>query len=183
MMAASEPPAAAPLESAGQHQHQHQHQHSGKPHKKHHQPQDRSQIPGFVDAMLDLEVRFLLCLPAAELETPERMFFQIEQAHWFYEDFIVDGDATGQLPSLSLRSFAMNLFTHAPLLQPMKHMHAELYDVFREYVARALLLLLLVLRPRAAAATTTTTTHLPRTHSPRLYAGTRARSRWPGAFC
>jgi hypothetical protein len=37
------------------------------------------------DALADVMVRFIVCLPEAELKTPERAFFHIEQAHWFYE--------------------------------------------------------------------------------------------------
>ena len=35
-------------------------------------------------AMNDVEARFLYNLPENELTSPERLFFQIEQAYWFY---------------------------------------------------------------------------------------------------
>jgi mRNA-decapping enzyme subunit 2 len=37
----------------------------------------------------DLAARFIINLPTTELESgPERICFQIEQAHWFYVDFL-----------------------------------------------------------------------------------------------
>ena len=41
------------------------------------------------DALCDVETRFLNNLPESELEQVDRLFFNIEQAHWFYEDHIV----------------------------------------------------------------------------------------------
>jgi hypothetical protein len=41
------------------------------------------------DVYADIEARFLLTLPDEEL-SEERLFFQLEQAHWFYEDFYAD---------------------------------------------------------------------------------------------
>ena len=38
-------------------------------------------------ALEDVEARFLFNLPESELSQPDRLFFQIEQAWWFYEDF------------------------------------------------------------------------------------------------
>jgi hypothetical protein len=29
-------------------------------------------------------------VPEEELQSVDRLFFQIEQAHWFYEDFLAD---------------------------------------------------------------------------------------------
>lgn len=36
----------------------------------------------------DLQTRFIINIPAEELASIERICFQIEQAHWFYEDFV-----------------------------------------------------------------------------------------------
>ncbi len=38
----------------------------------------------------ELSFRFLQNLPHSELESEDRLFFQIQQAHWYYEDFMVD---------------------------------------------------------------------------------------------
>lgn len=44
----------------------------------------------FLEALEDVHTRFILNLPASEIATSERIFFQIEQAWWFYEDFVCD---------------------------------------------------------------------------------------------
>ena len=33
-------------------------------------------------------------MPDSELQSGDRLFFQIEQAHWFYEDFRADADGS-----------------------------------------------------------------------------------------
>ena len=60
-------------------------------------------VPGTVTPQNSLEValedvatRFLTHLPATELRTADRLFFQIEQAHWFYEDFLADAPGAKQ---------------------------------------------------------------------------------------
>jgi hypothetical protein len=37
------------------------------------------------DALDDVQTRFLLNLPENELSSADRIFFQLEQAHWYYE--------------------------------------------------------------------------------------------------
>jgi mRNA-decapping enzyme subunit 2 len=58
-------------------------------------------------------VRFIINLPPEELESVERICFQVEEAQWFYEDFIRPLDPS--LPSLSLRAFSLRIFQHCPL--------------------------------------------------------------------
>ena len=41
--------------------------------------------PSLEEALSDVEARFILNLPDTELNQTDRLFFQIEQAHWFYE--------------------------------------------------------------------------------------------------
>lgn len=48
--------------------------------------------------------RFVVNVPEDELRSFERICFQIEQAHWFYEDFFREQNPS--LPRLSLRDFA-----------------------------------------------------------------------------
>lgn len=55
-------------------------------------------------------------MPEEELSSVERICFQIEQAHWFYEDFVRASNAS--LPSFSLKNFASHFFRHCPLLAP-----------------------------------------------------------------
>ncbi|KAF7506232.1 hypothetical protein GJ744_012124 [Endocarpon pusillum] len=65
------------------------------------------------DWLDDLCVRFIINLPPEELESVERICFQVEEAQWFYEDFIRPLDPS--LPSLSLRAFSLKIFQHCPL--------------------------------------------------------------------
>eukprot|EP01038_Epipyxis_sp_PR26KG_P004117 gene4117-5868_t len=66
-------------------------------------------------ALDDVETRFLYNLPSSELNQSERLFFQIEQAYWYYEDFIADKHI--HLPHFNnLKSFAKKIFEHCSLL-------------------------------------------------------------------
>ena len=52
----------------------------------------------------------MLNLPREELETIHRLFFQIEQAYWFYEDFLADASKDGSLHFGTLDAFAEEMF-------------------------------------------------------------------------
>jgi len=89
-----------------------------------------------VEAFEDLEARFLLNLPKEELETSHRLFFQIEQAYWFYEDFLAD-ESNGALPHFkSLEGFAEQMFKRCKLLRKHKAKAAKLASEFRAYMSR-----------------------------------------------
>ncbi|OEU23264.1 hypothetical protein FRACYDRAFT_161909, partial [Fragilariopsis cylindrus CCMP1102] len=70
----------------------------------------------------ELHTRFILNLPSEELNTSERIFFQLEQAWWYYEDMICDkqeeqcpGSCT--LPRYAnLKPFSKVLFEFSTLL-------------------------------------------------------------------
>ena len=82
--------------------------------------------------MLDVESRFLYNLPESELSQSDRLFFQIEQAWWFYEDFKADKYA--HLPHFkNLQSFAIKIFEHCPLLSNYKDQCEELFADFSVY--------------------------------------------------
>ncbi|CAK3806887.1 mRNA decapping complex subunit 2 [Lecanosticta acicola] len=88
-----------------------------------------------VDWLDDLTVRFLLNLPPTELSSVPRICFQIEEAQWFYEDFI--RPLNPQLPSLNLRQFLLALFQHCPLLQGFDAaQHVAVYEEFLSYKTR-----------------------------------------------
>ena len=74
----------------------------------------------YQDALEDVHTRFLLNLPEEELATADRILFQIEQAWWFYEDWICDREdttTTGALPRFKhLKPFAVEMFQFSPLL-------------------------------------------------------------------
>lgn len=52
----------------------------------------------------NLHSRFIINVPEAELSSVERINFQVEQAHWFYEDFI--RELKPELPSFQLKTFS-----------------------------------------------------------------------------
>lgn len=91
------------------------------------------------DWLDDLTVRFILNLPPGELSSVPRLCFQVEEAQWFYEDFVrpaaaAEGD---QLPSLNLRAFALLLFQHCPLFSDFTPaQHLEAYEEFMAYKVR-----------------------------------------------
>ncbi|KAI3648478.1 hypothetical protein MP228_006332 [Amoeboaphelidium protococcarum] len=62
----------------------------------------------------DLMSRFIINVPESEISTIEQVCFQIEQAHWFYEDFIRESQPN--LPHFKLKSFAGEMFKRCPLL-------------------------------------------------------------------
>ena len=97
----------------------------------------------FLDALEDVHTRFLLNLqPDSELETPEKIFFQLEQAWWFYEDWICDPAAAAALSSTTneptlprfnhLKPFAMKMFEYSPLLPDVKEF-SSLWNAFVQY--------------------------------------------------
>eukprot|EP00752_Nemacystus_decipiens_P012093 g10720.t1 len=88
-------------------------------------------VPSLEDALDDVQVRFVLNLPEAELSSADRLFFQLEQAWWFYEDFIAD--AHKHLPHFKLKEFAKLLFQHCEALRPLSGKYNELFEYFRSW--------------------------------------------------
>ncbi|DAZ95522.1 TPA: hypothetical protein N0F65_001861 [Lagenidium giganteum] len=87
--------------------------------------------PSMEEVMDELQSRFLVNLPASELSSSERLFFQIEQCYWFYEDFYAD--QFKHLQHLKLNDFARLMFAHCPLLQPVKHECDNMFQDFKVY--------------------------------------------------
>lgn len=83
-------------------------------------------------ALEEVATRFLVHLPDSELQSGDRLFFQIEQAHWFYEDFLADAEGSS-LPHLHLRKFAQKMFQSVELLKPLRKHYEELFNEFRAY--------------------------------------------------
>ncbi|TKA29122.1 hypothetical protein B0A50_03632 [Salinomyces thailandicus] len=99
-------------------------------------PNPPTTLPDWLD---DLTVRFLLNLPPTELSSVPRLCFQVEEAQWFYEDFIRPAFATTTtpLPSLPLRQFCLQLFQHCPLLSGFTDaQHLAAYEEFLAYKVR-----------------------------------------------
>ncbi|KAL2864738.1 decapping enzyme complex catalytic subunit DCP2 [Aspergillus lucknowensis] len=87
------------------------------------------------DWLDDLCVRFIINLPREELESVERICFQVEEAQWFYEDFIRPLDPA--LPSLSLKAFALRIFQHCPLMANWsRYHHTAAFSEFLAYKTR-----------------------------------------------
>lgn len=62
----------------------------------------------------DLSTRFIINCPSEDLNSSERLFFQLEEAQWFYEDFIRVQNPS--LPSMKLKFFVEKLFQACPIL-------------------------------------------------------------------
>ncbi|KAJ3272725.1 mRNA-decapping enzyme subunit 2, partial [Borealophlyctis nickersoniae] len=88
----------------------------------------------FEEVLDDLQSRFIINIPEEELSSVERICFQIEQAHWFYEDFIREENP--RLPSFSLKHFSARFFRHCPLLHQWAHDHEKAFQTFMEYKVR-----------------------------------------------
>lgn len=71
----------------------------------------------FAETLEDLSSRFIVNLPSDELSSIERICFQVEQAHWFYEDFL--RPLNPSLPSLGLRRFSSFLLHTASMIVPL----------------------------------------------------------------
>ncbi|KAK9772441.1 putative Nudix hydrolase domain-containing protein [Seiridium cardinale] len=87
------------------------------------------------DWLDDLCVRFILNLPEEDLGSIPHICFQIEEAHWFYEDFIRVLDPA--LPHMSLKDFCLRMFQHCPLFAnySIEH-HVRAYQEFMQYKTR-----------------------------------------------
>jgi mRNA-decapping enzyme subunit 2 len=94
---------------------------------------DPYQSAEYLDALEDVHTRFILNLPESELQTADRIFFQLEQAWWFYEDWICDPDPDTKLPRFStLKPFAQKLFQYSPLL-PDLNKFTPMWNEFGNY--------------------------------------------------
>ncbi|ROW15045.1 hypothetical protein VPNG_03373 [Cytospora leucostoma] len=88
------------------------------------------------DWLDDLCARFINCLPRSELSDFARIGLHVEEAHWFYEDFIYPQNPTA-LPKLNLKAFSLRIFQHSPLTNelPSQSLSAA-FDNFLAYKKR-----------------------------------------------
>lgn len=83
------------------------------------------------NALQDLVVRFVINCPKADLEATERLFFQIEEAQWYYEDFVRVENPS--FPSMKMKTFCERLFAACPILHTYsRNMLADL-EKFQSY--------------------------------------------------
>lgn len=74
-------------------------------------------------------------LPTEELESVERICFQVEEAQWFYEDFIRPLDP--ELESLNLKNFSLKFFRHCPMFSDFSSdEHLQAFAEFLAYKTR-----------------------------------------------
>lgn len=92
----------------------------------------RIAAPTVEDALDDVSMRFIVNLPAEELSSVDRLFFQLQQGHWYYLDFYQSVDET--LPYLSFRDFTRLMFERCPLLAAHKDQYEELRQEFKDYM-------------------------------------------------
>ena len=82
----------------------------------------------------DLCCRFIINIPSDELQSVQRVGFQVELCHWFYEDFV--RQECPSLKSYSLKHFSKMLFGHCPLLTHWVAAHDQLFNQFQQYKTR-----------------------------------------------
>lgn len=68
------------------------------------------------EVIQDLVIRFIMNCPEEEFDSLDRLFFHIEEAHWFYEDFYKE--LSNCLPTLSFKKFVGIIFKQCPILSP-----------------------------------------------------------------
>lgn len=90
--------------------------------------------PTLTEALQDVAARFLANLPTDETLSVDRVFSQIQQAHWFYEDFVAD--AYSHLPHLDGKKFAALLFDKVAMLRRYRDKHAQFRAEFKAYMAK-----------------------------------------------
>lgn len=116
--------------------------------------QTQTQQEAFYHALEDVHTRFILNLPPEELATTDRIFFQLEQAWWYYEDIICDeimeqqslkaesslatdgicSTAIVTLPRFpKMQPFCRKIFEISPILSPLMGKFDELWAEFSRY--------------------------------------------------
>ena len=73
-------------------------------------------MPHLATVLDDIAVRFIINTPDA-LSSNHRLFTQIEQAHWYYEDHIADNHPG--MPHYKFPGFAKKLLGANKVLEPM----------------------------------------------------------------
>jgi len=91
----------------------------------------KPKAPNMPDVLAELEFRFLANLPEEELNDAVRVFMQIEQAHWFYEDFFVDNHK--HLKTMKMKAFAQALFDQSVVLSPIADKCEQFFTKFKNY--------------------------------------------------
>ena len=80
---------------------------------------------------LELAVRFILNAPPEEIEDTNRLFFLVEQAHWYYEDFTREREPG--LPTRTFEAFSKELFQNVPALKSKLKNFDDTLKAFKTY--------------------------------------------------
>ena len=79
----------------------------------------------------DLAVRFVVNCPAEDLSSSERVLFQIEEAHWFYEDFIRPVNIL--LPAMKMGQFTSKILQRCPMVWRWEETSKQALSKFGKY--------------------------------------------------
>jgi mRNA-decapping enzyme subunit 2 len=91
----------------------------------------QQQQMSIADVLADIEMRFLNNIPEEEAAQTERLFFQLEQAHWFYEDFYADNHV--HLPHMHMRKFSQLLIEQSEMLHLSREQVKQLISAGENY--------------------------------------------------
>eukprot|EP00891_Asterochloris_glomerata_P006067 jgi/Astpho2/6067/e_gw1.00084.177.1_t len=83
------------------------------------------------EVLEELCARFVLNAPEEDMQSWERLLFLVEQAHWYYEDFIREKDLT--LRSYGLKEFTALMFKRVPGLELFAPMVGNIFAQFNAY--------------------------------------------------
>lgn len=78
--------------------------------------------------------RFILNLPPSEMSSVPRLVFQVEQAYWYYEDWV--REVNPALPSYNLKRFCDIFFKVCPVLSQWDGEHERMFLEFMRYKSR-----------------------------------------------
>mgnify|MGYP003365491485 CR=1 FL=1 len=79
----------------------------------------------------DLAVRFVVNCPAEDLSSSERVLFQIEEAHWFYEDFIRPLNML--FPAMKMNQFTSKILQRCPMVWRWEETSKQALAKFGKY--------------------------------------------------
>jgi mRNA-decapping enzyme subunit 2 len=82
----------------------------------------------------EVHTRFILNVPESELASADRLFFQLEQAWWFYEDLICDVHPEYNLPRFAtFKPFAKMMFSYSSVLPNCNEQFNHMWQQFTAY--------------------------------------------------
>ena len=79
----------------------------------------------------DLHVRFIINLPHEDLLDMNRLSFMMEEAHWYYEDFI--RALNPSLPTYNLKGWIDKVFEHCPIFEDVNRAYSK--QAYHEFLA------------------------------------------------